>query len=213
MRIAVLVALACMGLAGCATVRPPGPGATAVATTDAMEAAQREREAALGLASGECAAAAWQMTGRVALSNGRDGGSGRIDWTQAGGIATVNLSAPVTRQSWTLRNRVGAVTLEGVANGPLQGVDAQVLLREATGWEIPVDALGCWLRGARAAATQGAARIAYEAAGLPVRIEQAGWTIDYVEWGSDGGVPVPTYLNAERDGNRVRLRIDRWGTE
>lgn len=198
-------------LAGCASLPAAAPPA-ALSDEPAFEAAQLQREAALGLAQGDCAAPAWTLTGRVALSNGKDGGSGRIDWSQADGSTAVTLSAPVTRQSWTLRTSRSGAVLEGVANGPLSGHDAQNLLRDTTGWQIPVAALGCWVRGARADAAVGVAAIRYGADGRPARIEQGGWRIDYEAWGEDEGLAVPTRLSAERGEDRVRLVVDRWGT-
>ena len=197
-------------LAGCVSVPTAVPPA-APADVPAFEAAQRQREAALGLAQGDCAAPAWDMAGRVALSNGKEGGSGGIEWTQGGGSAVVTLSAPVTRQSWTLRTGPSGAALEGVPNGPLSGRDAETLLREATGWQIPVAALGCWVRGARAGSAAGAATVAYAADGRPARIEQGGWRIDYEAWGEEAGRAVPTRLGVQRGEDRVRLVVDRWG--
>ena len=201
-------------LGGCVSV-PKAPPASSASPGDvpAFEAAQLQREIALGLSQGRCNMPAWTMVGRVALSNGKDGGSGRIEWLQADGKAEVTLAAPVTRQSWTLRNTPAGAVLEGMPNGPVQGQDAEALLRETTGWQIPVDALGCWLRGARAGVPPGGAQVSYDANGYPARIEQAGWVIDYSEWGADGGVAVPLRINAQRGEDRVRLVVDRWGAE
>jgi len=208
-RLALPAAVAGLLLAGCQTVamKPPPP-----VDGLAAEAAQRARETTLGLAAGDCATPNWSMAGRVALSNGRDGGSGRIEWLQGDGRMQVGLSAPVTRQSWALVVDAGEASLEGVPNGPLRGPDAGVLLRMATGWDIPVAALGCWLRGARAGAALGAAEIAYDAGLRPSRMTQGGWTIDYAGWKADpaSGLSMPGRINAQRGEDRVRLVVDRW---
>ena len=58
---------------------------------------------------------AWAFRGRVAISEGRNGGNGRIDWQQRGDAYQVSLAAPVTRQSWQLSGGAGqAVRLEGL---------------------------------------------------------------------------------------------------
>lgn len=210
MRPALSIAVSGVLLAGCQTVAvQPSPP---VVDATVAQAAQRTREATLGLAAGDCATPNWAMTGRVALSNGRDGGSGRIEWLQGDGRLQVGLSAPVTRQGWVLAVDAGEATLDGVPNGPLRGPDASALLRDATGWEIPVSALGCWLRGARAGAAFGAAEIAYDASLRPFRMTQGGWTIDYADWKADpaSGLPMPGRINAQRGENRVRLVVDRW---
>lgn len=205
-------ALLALALAGCASLVPP----EAVGDVAAGDVAQRARVAALGLADGDCAAPDWAMAGRVALANGRQGGSGRIEWAQAAGVQRLQLSAPVTRQSWVLEVDAAGAVLQGITDAPLRGVDAARLLRETTGWDIPVAALGCWVRGAAAAAAAlGPARIAYRADLLPRRIEQGGWTVDYDGWstGVAGALPLPGRIEARRGGDRVRLVVDRWGAE
>ncbi len=152
----------------------------------------------------------WSLQGRVAITNGTRGGSGRLDWSQQQDRYRVALSAPVTRQSWSLAGgQDGGAVLEGVEGGTRRGPDAGQLLREATGWEIPVDALGWWVRGLE---TPGAHAVEYGADGHLLRMQAAGWTIEYQEWQPPaGGFPaMPRRLQAERGQARVRLVVDGW---
>ena len=194
--LAVLLLGACAG-------RAPRESLPPLATTPAAHQAQRE--AALALHPD------WSLQGRVALSNGRDGGSGRIDWRQQGGHYSVALSAPITRQSWRLSGDAGGARLEGLDGGPREGADPGRLLREATRWEIPVTALADWVRGLRASADHGPAQLAFAVDGRLARIEQDGWTIDYTAWQApSGGIELPVRLNARRGEASVRLVVDRW---
>ena len=213
-----LTALGLAVLAGCQAVpMADQKPVDAVVVGDAKSPAaiaHRQRIRQLGLADGDCAGPAWAMTGRVALSNGKDGGSGRIEWTQSGGKARIELTAPVTRQGWALDVDADGATLQGGPNGPVRGTDTATLLRERTGWDIPVAGLGCWVRGAWAdEAVFGPARVGYDADGQVQRIEQAGWVIDYAEWKPDAasGVDLPARITALRNADRVRLLVDRWG--
>lgn len=183
------------GLAACATV-PPGP---AVPEAEARQR-QAERERRLR------ADTAWGLEGRLAVSTGDQGGSGRIEWTQAGDRFDVVLSAPVTRQGWRLSGGPGQARLDGIEGGPRTGTDAAALLLEATRWDIPVQSLASWLRGLPAPGA--AARTTFAADGRLARLEQAGWTIDYA-WPAGAG-DLPARLDARRDAARVRLVIDRW---
>ena len=153
----------------------------------------------------------WSMQGRVALSNGRDGGSGRIEWQQDGPRFAVSLSAPITRQSWRLSGDANSARLEGLAGGPREDSDAERLLREATGWDIPVAALASWLRGLPAAGLPGAV-LHFGNDGRLAQIEQGGWTIDYAGWQPQPGfsADMPQRLSASRDEAKVRLAIDGW---
>ncbi|TKR34016.1 outer membrane lipoprotein LolB [Luteimonas gilva] len=187
-------------------VREPLPALSAQELAQA-QAQQQARETAIA------AMPDWALQGRVALSNGRNGGSGGIEWSQRGANYEVALSAPVTRQSWRLSGDAGSARIEGLEGGPRSGSDAQTLLRETTGWEIPVAALSSWVRGARAdEGAFGAATLSYAADGRLARLEQGGWTVDYNAWQAAGetGAALPTRLNAERGQARVRLVVDRW---
>ena len=212
-------ALLCLALVACQSLPPasvPPNVLVGEAQIETATQAQQARIAALGLGNTACDAPAWAMSGRVALSNGKDGGSGRIEWNQGAGRTEVTLSAPVTRQSWTLTADADGVTLEGVSAGPLRGDDAGHLLRQSTGWEIPVAALGCWLRGVPAGtAYMGDASSIFGNDTRLLRIEQGGWIIDYGNWQPDpaSGVELPTRINAEQTSNRVRLVVDRWGKQ
>lgn len=184
-------------LAGCATTGPSGP---AVPTAEA-EARQLAREQTLR------ADTRWGLEGRIAVSSGRQGGSGRIEWAQDGEAYDVVLSAPITRQGWRLSGRPGAVRLEGIEGGPRSGTDASALLYEATRWDIPVDSLRFWLRGLRAPGAP--ASMTFGRDGRLARLQQGGWAIDYT-WPADAAADLPLRLDARRDTARVRLAVDHW---
>lgn len=200
---AALVAL----LAGCSTatsVRAPAPALAG----DALDARLRERDAWIARTE------AWGFAGKAGISRAGKGGSGRIEWDQrAGGAYDVALSAPITRQSWRLSGDLatGAARIEGLSGGTREGRDAEALLESATGWRVPLRLLGAWVRGAVASGVPAPA-IDYDAEGRPVRIEQAGWTVRYLEWrpGPPGAPDLPVRIDAESGDARVRLVIDDW---
>lgn len=198
----------CLAVAGVAVLSACAGGRVRDALppiTGSAESHQAQREA--GLAG----RTQWSLQGRVALSNGRDGGSGRIDWSQDATRYAVSLSAPITRQSWRLSGDNQGAQLEGLEGGTRVGNDPAELLREATRWEIPVTALSSWVRGVRATAAHGPARVEFGADGRLSRIEQGGWMIDYSGWqASPIGVELPNRLDARRGDASVRLIIDAW---
>jgi outer membrane lipoprotein LolB len=184
-----------LGLAACAPVatRVPAPG-------DAGAQVARERLLA--------ATVDWSFSGRLAVSQAGEGGSARIDWTQHGADFDIRLAAPVTRQSWRLSRHAGRARLEGLEGGPREGADAEVLLREATGWQLPVDSLAAWVRGARAGP---GATLASDPQARPALIGEQGWTVEYRAW-DDGNPALPLRVFARKDAASVRLVIDRWST-
>lgn len=203
MRLPTVVMLAVVMLAGCAT-RPTRDTPMEPAAQARAEAAQVTREQALQRQTD------WSLRGRIAVSSADQGGSGRIEWRQAGAAYVIELSAPVTRQTWRLSGDATGARLEGIAGAPRQGGDPALLLREATGWDIPVEALAFWVRGARAPAA-GPARLVFRADQHLARLEQGGWLIDYDQWADGpGAVALPARIEARRDAARVKLLIDGW---
>lgn len=203
LRAAIAIAFALV-LAGCATTAPraPLPPAAHAAAIDRQQA----REAVLAMQP------EWNLAGRIALSNQGRGGSGRIDWRQRDQVFEVELSAPITRKGWRLTGGPGSALLEGLDGGPRTGFDAGLLLRQATGWDIPVQALAHWVRGARAPAG-GQAQLAFDADGRLAHLSQDGWTLAYSDWQQQpdaAGSWLPMRITAERDSARVKLVIDTW---
>jgi outer membrane lipoprotein LolB len=191
-------------LAGCAGMSPRKPLPLAV---DATAAAQAQSARVQWLQAHRD----WTLEGRVAIRRADKGGSGRIDWTQRGDDFEVSLSAPVTRQSWRLTGNGGGVVLDGLDGGPRRGADAGQLLLDATGWEIPVQALADWIRGQAAPGLE-ATDIQYGADGHLAALTQGGWRIAYTAWQpAAGDVPaLPSRMEAERGDSRVRLIVDGW---
>lgn len=192
----------------------------ACATRTAREAPPLDRQAIEAAERAQAGRAAWlegqrqwSFEGRVAINNGGKGGNGKIEWRQDGGGYVVSLIAPVTRQSWRLigDTHSGAGRLEGLQGGPREGEDAEALLLEATGWNIPVSALAQWARGLPAQGLPMQDR-SYSAQGQLHRVEQGGWRIEYPLWfPAEGPQPsLPRRIEATRDRASVRLIVDRW---
>jgi outer membrane lipoprotein LolB len=192
-------AMVAIALAACAS-RPAREALPPI--SGSPEAHQASRETALA------AQPDWSMSGRLAITNGKDGGSGRIEWQQAGPRFDVALSAPVTRQSWRVSGGDGAALLEGLDGGPRSGPDAEQLVFEATRWRIPVEALVRWVRGRESPG----ATVEYAADGRLKRLADAGWTVDYADWQDVDGVELPGRIEARQGDARVRLVVDGWTT-
>ncbi len=185
-------------LAGCASlpvVAPPQP---------ADELAQREREQRVERSSN------WQLQGKVAVRSGDDGGSGQLLWEVDGSRVRFELSAPVTGKSWRLSVDGDQARIDGLEQGPVVGPDAEQLIRDAVGWSLPIAPLAYWIRGARAPGS--AAQIEYSEQGLPLRIRQAGWEIEYRDWTPAVGTvaALPRKLFARRGEQQLRLVVARW---
>ena len=186
-------------LAACAgpRVRPQQADAASLAR-------QAAREQALA------AHANWTLRGRLGVSDGRDSGSGSLEWAQNGDAFRFSMHAPVTGKTWVLQGRDGHVVLEGLREQPVEGDDAAVLLERELGWRVPVAELVDWARGSRAA---GPAQVTFRADGLPATIEQAGWRVEYLDYDDSRDPPLPRKVFASRGAYKVRLAIREWALE
>lgn len=193
-------------LVGCATTAPTRTAPPLSAETQAER--QRERAEWLSLYS------TWSFSGRAAISLGAKGGSGRIEWEQLDrNRYSIALSAPVTRQSWRLTGDLHseAGRIEGLEGGPRDGEFAEALLLQATGWNVPLQQLGSWVRGAPAA-DYPVESVEYDGQGRPSLLRQAGWSVRYTAWrpGPSGQPDLPTRIEAESGDAKVKLQIDDW---
>jgi outer membrane lipoprotein LolB len=154
--------------------------------------------------------AAWSLRGRLGVSDGRDGGSGSLEWSQDGARFRFSVHAPVTGKTWLLAGQPGDVALEGLREQVVKGEDAAGLLERELGWRVPVAELVDWARGARA---PGAAQIRFRADGLPAEIDQAGWNVEYLDYEQGHDPPLPSKVFASKGNYKVRLSIREWSLE
>jgi outer membrane lipoprotein LolB len=149
----------------------------------------------------------WVLEGKIAVSDGRESGSGRLTWSQRGSDYAIVMRAPVSGQSWRLSGSVGYSQLEGVRPAPVIGDSAQQLLRRELGWELPVGEMADWIF---AVGLVDRAITQRDAQGAPLKVRDAGWQLEYRDWQYVDGVSYPRRITARRGEHRVRLAIQRW---
>jgi outer membrane lipoprotein LolB len=158
----------------------------------------------------------WALDGRLAVSDGEDGGSGKLRWRQSAAETEMDFHGALGRGAWRLQaNRNGAM-LELADGRVFREPTVNGLASSQLGWEIPVDALSWWVRGL-AAPQEGVAlrsaealRIEPDEAGLPRLLRQHGWTVEYGRYRLVGNVNLPVKLTARRDGHSVKLVVRQW---
>ena len=145
----------------------------------------------------------WRLEGRLAVSDGRDSGSGSVTWEQDGAYYTIQLRAPVSGQSWRLSGDAELCTLEGLRPYPLTADSPEQLLERELGWHLPVAPLRDWLQGRPMDADTA---IEHDAEGRVTGFEEQGWTSTFRDF-RDGR---PTRISARKPPYQVRLAIKSW---
>lgn len=150
----------------------------------------------------------WTLRGRLGVVSANEGGSGSFTWTQDGNRYEFVLRGPLSGKSFRLSGDADGALLEGVDGGPRRGADAQTLLRDALGWDVPLRELRAWVLGLRA--DSGPAELSFGTDRLPAVLRQDGWVVDYRRWDTTRTPPLPLKVFAERAPYKVRLSIDAW---
>lgn len=152
----------------------------------------------------------WQARGRIAVSGTAGGGSGSFDWQQHAALAQVQIRGPIGIGSIYLRVDGDAAHPQlRLATGDgrtLTSAAAWQELQVRLGAALPAGNLRFWMLGL---AAPGEHRWRELDAGV-VRLEQAGWQIDYQNYSSEPGLRVPQRILARSGDARVRIVVDRW---
>ncbi len=186
-------------LAGCQAM-PPRVDAVPAARP---QAAFNARIAALG------AIDEWTLRGRSAVSSAGKGWSGTVHWRQQGDAMDLRFIAPLGAGTVRLAGRPGAVRVQDSDGTDFITADPDALLESMIGAPLPVTALRWWVLGLPHP-DGGGFTVQLDTAGRPVRLVQAGWTVEYDRYtGFPGGV-IAARLVARHADLRLRLAIEDW---
>lgn len=153
----------------------------------------------------------WELSGRISITRGEEGWHAGLLWREQDARYQLQVSGPLGQGAFELTGSAGGVVLQDARGRIFNAPDAESLLLQATGWQLPVDGLRFWVRGLPA--PDGDVLEVRDAAGLLVRLDQDGWDIRYDRYRMQDGYAWPGRLKLVRDDIAVRLVIDDWHTD
>lgn len=123
--------------------------------------------------------------GRFAISyedqNGQPRNAyGNFDWQQSGETVKLQLLNPLGQTLAIIASAPGLATLELPNKTPQTAPSVSNLMQHTLGFSLPVEGLRYWLQPSVAPTSH--ATTATDDAGRLTRVEQDGWTIDYVAY-------------------------------
>ena len=210
-RVAAGAVLLALWLAGCASAptRPPA------ADPDA-EWASRQK-VLIPMAN-------WELDGRMSMSAAKEGWQASLRWQHRDHRQTINLAGPFGGGALRLTQDAQGATLRDADQQTHRARDVRTLMRNMTGWDVPLDGLHYWVLGVPMPNEPSDEEI--DAWGRPTVLKQLGWKIEFLEYTRVGRFDLPAKLflkrrlkgvdNGETDGPRedavleVRLVISRW---
>ncbi|HAJ93042.1 MAG TPA: outer membrane lipoprotein LolB [Gammaproteobacteria bacterium] len=172
-------------MAGCATTPAPRSSQSAAAIT------------------------AWQLNGRVSLTRGEEGWHAGLYWQEQIDTFYLKISGPLGQGGFQLNGDARGVVLVDADGQTFTAPDADALLVQVTGWQLPVRGLRYWIRGLPEPAT-GKAQLTRDEAGQLLRLEQSGWIVKYQRYQYVGDVLLPDKLQLLHDDISVRIVVDQW---
>lgn len=172
-----------LALAGCASLPPPEPPPRPATANSPFE-----------------------LNGRFAVRFGEEGGSGRILWQHSPQADDLLILSPIGSGLARIVRKDGLYTLTTSDNVTTSERDPEILTERALGWRLPLMGLPYWLRGRPDPAT--AAETQLDARDRLTELKQAGWTIDYLSYHADNGLP--ERMRVRRDKLDLRLVLEEW---
>jgi outer membrane lipoprotein LolB len=182
-----------LALAGCASLKPQ----TGDSSPAAREAWQARQDRLKDLKR-------WTLTGRMAVQNGQDGGSGQLSWAQTEEAYNIQLRAPLGQGTFELAGQPTGVSLRTGRNQIVRAAAAEELLQRQLGWSAPVSGLRYWLMGLPQPGLN-VDRLQLDAAGRMTDLEQGGWRIRVSQYQPYGRTELPSKISIEN--NRLKLRL------
>lgn len=150
----------------------------------------------------------WTLDGRLAVNDGDQGGSGRLQWRQDAEAARLDFHGALGRGAWRLTVDPGGAELSFATGERYRADSVEELVREQVGWSVPVEPLAWWVRGLAAPGRVESRRL--EADGTLSRLQQDGWEIQFSRYIDVAGTSMPARLTARRDQRTVKLAVKRW---
>lgn len=150
----------------------------------------------------------WQFRGRVSLVREEQGWHASLDWREAGGRYRLRISGPLGQGALQVDGDGGNVRLLAADGREYRAPDADALVEQATGWQVPIAGIRYWVRGVPTPGVE--ARIMTDAQGRLQYLEQSGWVIRYDRYEQVDGRDWPTRLRLDTADIAIRLVVDRW---
>lgn len=153
----------------------------------------------------------WSIRGHLAVQAGGEGWSATLHWDQDQQNYTLRLIAPLGQGTYQLTNDAGKVTLLTADNKVYQATDAESLLQNNLGWNVPLHGLKYWVRGAPEPGVT-TDSLLLDDKGRMTDLQQSGWRISISRYSEFQGQELPSKLYMQNDRFQLRLVVLDWKT-
>lgn len=154
----------------------------------------------------------FDILGRVLVAYGGNAFSSNLRWLHGAERDELWLLTPTGQALAHIVDTPHGATLTSMDQKEYHAGSVEALTKQALGWELPLNRLQHWVRGApvpelAAAATE------RDSTGRLVKLVQDGWEVNYLYHAAPEFEGQPRRLELSNGENRIRLVIDSWRRE
>lgn len=149
----------------------------------------------------------WSLTGRIALQFEGQVEVGTLVWDQADTAYQIFLYGPAGLGGVRIQGGPGSVVIKSHL-GLKKADSAEALIQELYGWDFPVSWLPFWIKAVPMPFEPFEIQSTPE--GLPIQLQQGGWTVTYADYRLVKGVALPTRVQLTHALMKITIKIQRW---
>lgn len=151
----------------------------------------------------------WQLQGAIAIRAPQNSGSASITWKQAQQNYTLSIFGPFGASAVQISGQPGLVTLQNAQGKQFSAANAEQLLREQTGWNLPVSSLYYWARGLPVPSLP--QQSTFDALHRLSQLQQQDWQIAFTQYAVFDGIELPTRIVLVHPQLNIKMVISQWG--
>jgi len=189
-------------LAACVSTAPHGTRSLPPNATVPVTAPWEQRLPALQ------AIASFEIDGKIAASDGKQGFSAGLRWRQHGDAASIDLSAPLGFGAAHIEQGGDGLTVTTAQGATFTGAGADNQLAATLGFEPPLGSLRFWVLGASDPALP--AQESIDEQQRLAHLEQDGWHVDFEDYAVVNEQWLPRRLTVTRQALRLKLIVNTW---
>ena len=151
----------------------------------------------------------WQLNAKLGVRNGEDSGSITLNWQQSNSGYRIHIQGPLGKGKATINGNDDYIVLERPGQEPLYSNNANTLIQEVFGWDLPIADFRFWIRGiANPNRTVDANRFSDQ--GTLLSLQQSNWQLSFSRYEKIRQWLLPGRIRAEQEGAQLTLIIRQW---
>jgi outer membrane lipoprotein LolB len=151
--------------------------------------------------------APFAFNGRAAIKHDGERTSANLHWVHRTDFDEILLMGPLGQTVARIQSDENGVTLD-TSDQHYAAQNAESLTHQVLGWSLPLFGLRYWVQAIPAPEDQ--AQIKLNANGQMLVLQQAGWTIRYVQYATPETDSLPMRMSLQHQGLEILLVINEW---